>query len=563
MPGKQKSRKQNGSVPERCAFCFLLSGECLGSQDSGAGVARAWRGRGAGYRLLFGLGGVGVARTWRGRGAGMSCDPWEAEKQKAQWVIAGTLCFLLSAFWGIPEKQTAESSRAESTTTGLVRFCVLLLQFSRVKDRTQKAQCVAHVCRCAFCLSVWKSTMKSRKQGLLHVQGTARGAGHRSGRTPLGAPGACPRPGPRPSLSQRHLQRTERTRRRGRAAPPWGNRACPRHARTTPSHKWLTARATPAPCPHQYPVPPLHDQRRGHHREAAQQRRSDEPRRRRVRPRTLVEQREKSHCPRPARARFCEFYLTSRVPVRASLRFSQTGGRTRRQMRPAHPPFPPFSTARDAPGRGETLPHRVTSFLPPQAEDEQEGAHRGEPHHDALAPGVRLARLPKEDAEPDVGLQRRRDVGAGRTGTRGPGTYMLFLTLARRRECTIHDYNLFFGSFRPTHRPRFLRFYSPHSCGGARPLRENCFKGTYPATGIWGIQCMGECKTTIPGNRVRSQRPAPRRGARRKYLPITSLSGGRLAGTNKTVPSCMAHSLYTPTAGFTTFFFCYGRRPQQ
>eukprot|EP00661_Eupelagonemidae_sp_cell13_P024410 gene24410-biopygen13443 len=31
--------------------------------DSGAGVARAWRGRGAGYRPLFGLGGAGVARA--------------------------------------------------------------------------------------------------------------------------------------------------------------------------------------------------------------------------------------------------------------------------------------------------------------------------------------------------------------------------------------------------------------------------------------------------------------------------------------------------------------------
>eukprot|EP00661_Eupelagonemidae_sp_cell13_P016166 gene16166-biopygen20248 len=36
-------------------------GEALGSQDSGAGVARAWRGRSAGYRQLSGLGGAGVA----------------------------------------------------------------------------------------------------------------------------------------------------------------------------------------------------------------------------------------------------------------------------------------------------------------------------------------------------------------------------------------------------------------------------------------------------------------------------------------------------------------------
>eukprot|EP00661_Eupelagonemidae_sp_cell13_P023883 gene23883-biopygen19371 len=51
--------------------------ELLGSQDTGAGVARAWRGRGADYRPFCGLGGAGVARAWRGRGAGMSCDPRE------------------------------------------------------------------------------------------------------------------------------------------------------------------------------------------------------------------------------------------------------------------------------------------------------------------------------------------------------------------------------------------------------------------------------------------------------------------------------------------------------
>eukprot|EP00661_Eupelagonemidae_sp_cell13_P020415 gene20415-biopygen7058 len=41
-----------------------------GEQDTGAGVARAWRGRGAGYRHFFGLGwrgrGAGTARAWRG-----------------------------------------------------------------------------------------------------------------------------------------------------------------------------------------------------------------------------------------------------------------------------------------------------------------------------------------------------------------------------------------------------------------------------------------------------------------------------------------------------------------
>eukprot|EP00661_Eupelagonemidae_sp_cell13_P022981 gene22981-biopygen5791 len=42
----------------------------LGEQEGGAGVARAWRGRGAGCRHIIGLGwrgrGAGMARTWRG-----------------------------------------------------------------------------------------------------------------------------------------------------------------------------------------------------------------------------------------------------------------------------------------------------------------------------------------------------------------------------------------------------------------------------------------------------------------------------------------------------------------
>eukprot|EP00661_Eupelagonemidae_sp_cell13_P024236 gene24236-biopygen19405 len=37
-----------------------------GEQEGGTGVARAWRGRGAGYRLQFGMSGAGVARAWRG-----------------------------------------------------------------------------------------------------------------------------------------------------------------------------------------------------------------------------------------------------------------------------------------------------------------------------------------------------------------------------------------------------------------------------------------------------------------------------------------------------------------
>eukprot|EP00661_Eupelagonemidae_sp_cell13_P009752 gene9752-biopygen1708 len=58
---------------------------CLGSQGTGAGVARAlarawrghWRGRGAGYRHFW-LG-------WRGRGAGLSCDPWGHRTQARAW----------------------------------------------------------------------------------------------------------------------------------------------------------------------------------------------------------------------------------------------------------------------------------------------------------------------------------------------------------------------------------------------------------------------------------------------------------------------------------------------
>eukprot|EP00661_Eupelagonemidae_sp_cell13_P014491 gene14491-biopygen12637 len=56
----------------------------LGSQDTDTGVARAWRGRGAGLQEIFDLGGADVARAWRGRGAGMSCDPWGEQKMTQQ-----------------------------------------------------------------------------------------------------------------------------------------------------------------------------------------------------------------------------------------------------------------------------------------------------------------------------------------------------------------------------------------------------------------------------------------------------------------------------------------------
>eukprot|EP00661_Eupelagonemidae_sp_cell13_P013908 gene13908-biopygen18593 len=45
--------------------CPGATGE-QGEQDTGTGVARAWRGRGAGYRQFLAWGGAGVAGTWRG-----------------------------------------------------------------------------------------------------------------------------------------------------------------------------------------------------------------------------------------------------------------------------------------------------------------------------------------------------------------------------------------------------------------------------------------------------------------------------------------------------------------
>eukprot|EP00661_Eupelagonemidae_sp_cell13_P014727 gene14727-biopygen17122 len=49
-----------------------VRGGVVGEQEGGAGVARAWRGRGAGYRHVLAWGGAGVARAWRGHGAGMA-----------------------------------------------------------------------------------------------------------------------------------------------------------------------------------------------------------------------------------------------------------------------------------------------------------------------------------------------------------------------------------------------------------------------------------------------------------------------------------------------------------
>eukprot|EP00661_Eupelagonemidae_sp_cell13_P023019 gene23019-biopygen1226 len=70
---RERDREQVGHI--RCTRACLR--EAQGEQDGGAGVARAWRGRGAGCRHFLAWGGAGVARAWRGRGAGMSCSPSE------------------------------------------------------------------------------------------------------------------------------------------------------------------------------------------------------------------------------------------------------------------------------------------------------------------------------------------------------------------------------------------------------------------------------------------------------------------------------------------------------
>eukprot|EP00661_Eupelagonemidae_sp_cell13_P024176 gene24176-biopygen4389 len=48
------------------AVASSLQRQILGEQEGGAGVARAWRGRGAGYRLRLGMSGAGMALAWRG-----------------------------------------------------------------------------------------------------------------------------------------------------------------------------------------------------------------------------------------------------------------------------------------------------------------------------------------------------------------------------------------------------------------------------------------------------------------------------------------------------------------
>eukprot|EP00661_Eupelagonemidae_sp_cell13_P024985 gene24985-biopygen13493 len=56
---------RRGGTNGYCSLRLMATGRLThGSQDSGAGVARAWRGRGAGYRQFL----AWVARAWRGHG---------------------------------------------------------------------------------------------------------------------------------------------------------------------------------------------------------------------------------------------------------------------------------------------------------------------------------------------------------------------------------------------------------------------------------------------------------------------------------------------------------------
>eukprot|EP00661_Eupelagonemidae_sp_cell13_P020440 gene20440-biopygen22117 len=164
MPGKQEAESRMCQCPERCAFCFLLSWACMESRKQKAECVNV---RNVVLPAFCFLG-----------------HAWKAEKQKAEWSGTDTFCFLFPRFPFTPSYlhtpipsylhtskfEAADSRKSESTTTGLVRYCFLLLQFPRVRDRKQEAQCVAHVCRCAFCFPVWRSKMNSRKQKWLHVQ---------------------------------------------------------------------------------------------------------------------------------------------------------------------------------------------------------------------------------------------------------------------------------------------------------------------------------------------------------------------------------------------------------
>eukprot|EP00661_Eupelagonemidae_sp_cell13_P017463 gene17463-biopygen9870 len=73
-PSAKNDWRGRGRDPRRARLFAAWAGGNR-EQDGGADVARAWRGRGAGYKLQFGMSGTGVARAWCGRGVDISCSP--------------------------------------------------------------------------------------------------------------------------------------------------------------------------------------------------------------------------------------------------------------------------------------------------------------------------------------------------------------------------------------------------------------------------------------------------------------------------------------------------------
>eukprot|EP00661_Eupelagonemidae_sp_cell13_P016102 gene16102-biopygen8222 len=79
------SEEEESDLPAVQSCRKFRASPCMGEQDTGAGVARAWRGRGAGYRQFW----LGVARAWRGYGAGMSCSTWGGGGARSPWALPG------------------------------------------------------------------------------------------------------------------------------------------------------------------------------------------------------------------------------------------------------------------------------------------------------------------------------------------------------------------------------------------------------------------------------------------------------------------------------------------
>eukprot|EP00661_Eupelagonemidae_sp_cell13_P008749 gene8749-biopygen15191 len=117
-----------------------LATTCIiqGEQDSGAGVARAWRGRGAGYRHFLAWGGAGVARAWRGRGVGISCSP----RGPKSMVFENRPQAPVPPLWSsqAPPGRCCKSMIPPKTAQ-LGRW---IAQIHRISSRHRKPRCYAH-----------------------------------------------------------------------------------------------------------------------------------------------------------------------------------------------------------------------------------------------------------------------------------------------------------------------------------------------------------------------------------------------------------------------------------